>query len=66
MDYVIPERKGMGGSNEFFVRPKTSRDDRRQLLAEKIIQHDEDLAKIKRDNEGKDPLWPEDQYERRR
>ncbi len=66
MGYVMPKRKGRGVAENFTPQRRNWKDDRRQLLAEKIIQHDEDLAKIKRDNEGFDPLYPEDQYKRRK
>ncbi len=65
MGNVMPKRKGRGVAENFTPQRRNWKDDRRQLLAEQIIQHDEDLAKMGKDNAKHDPLWPEFQYPRR-
>lgn len=62
MGYVLPRRRGRAVANEWMKGSTDWKEDRRQLLVEQDRQHDEDLEEMDRDNEGKNPLWPEDQY----
>ncbi len=62
MGYVFPRRKGLGTPRDW--APKGSwLADRRKLLKEQDRQYAEDRAEMDQDNKGKDPLWPEEQYE---